>query len=224
MQTQHDDGPRGPRRPDLAAPMVEHRPDPSVSLADDDVVAGPQRAIFHQECRQGTPRPVQLPLDYRPGGRTLGIGAQILHFCDQQYRLQQTVEPYLLSRRHRDADYVSPPILWHQTEIGKMLLDAIHIGALDVNLVQRHDHGNSGRPHVIDSLDRLRHHPVIDGHYQYGDIGHAGPTSTHGRESFVPRRIEEGDSLPVFLDLIGTDSLSDAPRLSCNHVSLAYRI
>ena len=70
-------------------------------------------------------------------------------------------------------------------------------------------------------LDGLRHHAVVGGHDQHGDVRHLRPTGAHGGERLVARRVEEGDLLALDLHLIGADVLGDAAGLAGDHVGRA---
>ena len=73
--------------------------------------------------------------------------------------------------------------------------------------------GTSGRARVRDRLARLRHHAVVGGDDQHGDVGHLGAAGAHGREGLVARRVEEGDLAAVDVGLVGADVLGDAAGL-----------
>ena len=53
--------------------------------------------------------------------------------------------------------------------------------------------GTSGRPGVVDRLDRLRHHAVVGRHHDHRDVGDLGAAGAHRGERLVARRVEEGD-------------------------------
>ena len=74
---------------------------------------------------------------------------------------------------------------------------------------------------MIDGLDGLRHHPVIGGHYQNGNIGDIGTVGPHGGEGFVAGRVQEGYLLVVHRYLVGPDMLGNATGLGIHDVGLS---
>ncbi len=78
---------------------------------------------------------------------------------------------------------------------------------------------------MVDGLDRLRHHSIVSGDHQNGDIGRLGATGTHGGERLVARGVDKGDQplAAVQIDghLVGTDVLGDAAGLGLADVGLA---
>ena len=73
---------------------------------------------------------------------------------------------------------------------------------------------------MVDCLNRLRHDPIIRGHYQNHDIGHLGATGPHGRKGGMARRINEGDFRATRRGhLIGADVLGNATRLTCRDIT-----
>ena len=67
---------------------------------------------------------------------------------------------------------------------------------------------------MLHGLDGLRLDPVVRGHDQDHDISHPGTAGTHRRESRVTRCIEKRDHAAIGLNMVGTDVLSDAARLT----------
>ena len=82
----------------------------------------------------------------------------------------------------------------------QFLFDSVYVRAGLVDFVDRHDDLDSGCPGVIDCLNGLRHDAVVRSNNQDGNIRRIGAAHTHGRESFMTGRVEEGDLLPVACD------------------------
>ena len=95
--------------------------------------------------------------------------------------------------------------------------DLGRVGALLVDLVDRHHNRHVGRLRVVDGLHRLRHHAVVGGHHQDRDVGGLGTAGTHGGERLVTRGVDEGDRPLVAVEvdghLVGADVLGDAAGL-----------
>ena len=60
------------------------------------------------------------------------------------------------------------------------------------------------------SLDGLRHHPIVGRYHQDNDIRGLGAAGTHGSEGFVPRGIEKDNFAPRRAYRISADMLRDA--------------
>ena len=78
---------------------------------------------------------------------------------------------------------------------------------------------------MIDGLHRLRHHTVVGGDHQDGDVGGLGAAGAHGGERLVARGVDERDqtldAVMVHGHLVGTDVLGDATGLALAHAGLA---
>ena len=108
-------------------------------------------------------------------------------------RLQQLVQTLMGRRRHVDEHGVAAVLLRDQPVLGQLAADLDRVGGLLVDLVDRHHDRHVGRLGVVERLDRLRHHAVVGGHHQHGDVGRLGTTGTHGGERLVARGVDEGD-------------------------------
>ena len=99
------------------------------------------------------------------------------------------------------------------------------IGALLVDLVDRHHDRHVGGLGVVDRLHRLRHHAVVGRDHQDRDVGGLRTAGTHGGERLVTRGVDEGDQPLVAVelggDLVGADVLGDAAGLALADVGLA---
>ena len=84
--------------------------------------------------------------------------------------------------------------------------------------------GTLGGLGVVDRLDGLRHHAVVGGDHDHGDVGDLGAAGAHGREGLVAGGVEEGDRVVVVVDLVGADVLGDAAGLAGRHLGLADRV
>ena len=102
--------------------------------------------------------------------------------------------------------------------------DLRRVGALLVDLVDRHHDRHVGGLRVVDRLHRLRHHAVVGCDHQDRDVGGLGAAGTHGGERLVTRGVDEGDRplrpVEVDADLVGADVLGDAAGLLLADVRL----
>ena len=106
------------------------------------------------------------------------------------------------------------PVGGDHLALGELLLDAVEVGALLVDLVDRHHERHLGRLRVVDRLDRLRHDAVVGGHHDDRDVGDLGAAGAHGGERLVARGVEEGDLAAGVVHLVGADVLGDAAGLA----------
>ena len=107
----------------------------------------------------------------------------------------------------------SAPLCGRQLVFGKLPINTINIDTRNVNFVQRHNNGYTGCLGMVNRLNRLRHHAVISSNHQHNNIGHVGSACPHCGKGFVARRVKEGYSFAVQLNLVGPDVL-------CNPASL----
>ncbi len=105
---------RRDRRPgllDRPARIVEERTDAPAEGADDERIAGAQRARLHEHGGDRAAPPIEFGLDHGALRQPCGIDAQFQDFCLQQNHLQQGVQAGFLLGRHLDVDGVSAPRL-----------------------------------------------------------------------------------------------------------------
>ena len=98
------------------------------------------------------------------------------------------------------------------------VINSVEIDARQIDFVQRHDNRHAGGAGVADGFFGLRHHTVVGGHDQHGNIGDVRPAGPHFGECFVPRRIDEGDFPAIALDLVGPNVLRDAAAFAAGDI------
>ena len=118
----------------------------------------------------------------------------------------------------------STPLLRRQVVIGKVLLDAGHVGLGKVDLVDRDDYRNVRGLGMVYCLNGLGHDAVVGRHDQDDDVRDARPAGAHGGERLVTRRVEKRHELFADLHRVGADVLRDPPELSIDDVCLADRV
>ena len=209
--------------------LVEHRPHAPVGASGHDRVADPQRAALDQDGAHGTTPLVELGLDGDAAGLGLRVGPQVQGGirCEQD-GLEELVDVETLLGGDVHEHRLAAVLLGDQTVLGELAADLVRVGALLVDLVDRHDDRHIGRLGVVEGLNGLGHDAVVGGHHQDGDVGHLGTAGTHGREGLVTGGVDEGDRtilvVQVDADLIGTDGLGDAPGLAGDDVGGADRV
>ena len=155
-------------------------------------------------------------------GTQVGIGLELEDFRLQQDLVEQLLDALAALGRDLGAEHLSAELLEHDVLLQQVLLDLLHIGRGQVDLVDRHDQRHAGVAGVRDGLDRLRHDLVVGGDHQHDNVRHLGPAGTHGREGLMARRVEEGDlALARQFDVVRADVLRNAARFASDHVRLA---
>ena len=150
--------------------------------------------------------------------RAIGIRLQIVQFGDREQRFEQVVNPLARSGAGLDNFHVAAPFGRQQTRSGQLLENPLNINARQIDFVQRDDDRHIGRPSVADGFLGLRHHAVVGGDDEHGDVGDIGAASPHLGEGFVARRIDERDLPARFFDLVGADVLRDAAAFAAGYV------
>src|SRR5437016_2519339 len=211
---------------DPLAVLVHHRPDAAVVDAGDDGVPDAQRSVLDEDGRDGTTTLLELRLDDRAGGRLVRVRLQLHHFRLEQDGLEQLLDAFAGPRGHRDHHGVAAPLLGDQAMLRELLLDPVGLRFRLVDLVDRHHHRHFRGLGVVDGFDRLRHHAVVRGHHQHGDVGDVGAARPHGGERLVARRVEERDrGLSAIgaddVDRVRADVLRDPARLARRDIGLA---
>ena len=181
-------------------------------------------AALNQHAGDRAATRVELGLDHGPGGRGVGVGAELLEIGDQQDHLEQVVEAVLGLGRDVGVDGVAAPLLGIEVLLGELGADAVGIGALLVDLVDRDQDRDVGRTGVVDRLDGLRHDAVVGGDDDHRDVGDLGAARAHRGERLVAGGIQEGEGLAVVLDLVGADVLGDPAGLARGDLGLADRV
>ncbi len=97
-----------------------------------------------------------------------------------------------------------------------------HTGQVD--LVEGDDNRDTSGFGVADRFFGLRHHAVIGGHHQHGDVGHVGTASSHFGKRFVTRRVDERDFLIAFFDFVGPDVLGDPASFTGDDIDSDQRV
>ena len=209
---------------DPLAGEVVHRPHPAPLRTGDERVADPQRAALDQDGDDRAAAGVELGLDHGAGGRGVGVRAQLLQLGDEQDHVEQVVEAFVGLGRDVAVDGVAAPLLRGEPLAGELGADPFGLGALFVDLVDGDQDRHVGGAGVVDRLFGLRHHAVVGGDDDDGDVGDLGAAGAHRGEGGVARGVEEGDRLLLVVDLVGADVLGDAAGLAGGDLGLADRV
>src|SRR5690606_4199912 len=209
----------------VLAVLVEHGADAAVGVAADDRVADVERAPLHQHRGHGAAAAVEVGLDREALGLHARVGAQVQRGVGGQHdRLQQRVDVLPAQRGDVDELHVAAVLLGDQAVLGELGPDALRVGALDVDLVDRDHDRHLGRLGVVDGLGRLRLHAVVGRDHQHRDVGGLGTAGTHGGERLVARGVDEGDLALFTVDrgghLVGADVLGDPAGLAAGDVAV----
>ena len=105
---------------------------------------------------------------------------------------------------------------------GEFLMDALWIGVVLVDLVDRDDDRDLRGARVMDGLDRLGHDPVIGRDHEHHEVGDLRATGAHGGERLMAGCVDEDHIVAVGrLDLVGADPLRDPAGFAGGYASLA---
>ncbi len=225
VEAQHLHRHRGPGLAHMGALVVDQGAHPAPGPAGDHDLPDPERAALHEHGAHGTTAALQLGLDDHAIAGTVRIGLQLQDFRLEVNRFQQLVEIRALLGGDLHFEGVAAHALDHDAVLQQLGAHPVRVRVELVDLVDRNDQRNIGRPGVIDGLDGLRHDAVIGGHHQHNDIGHLGAASAHGGERGVTRRVDKRDRIaPVGHHLISADMLGDAARLAGHHIGVAQSV
>ena len=173
--------------------VVVHRAHAAPGLAGHERVADLQATAMDEERDHGPAARVEPRLDHEPGGVRVRVGAQLLDLRQRDERLEQVVEVLLRLGGDVDELGVAAPVGRGESLLGELAANAVRVGALLVDLVHGHHHRHLGGLGVVDRLDGLRHHAVVGGHDDHGDVRDLRAAGAHGGEGLVARGVEEGD-------------------------------
>ncbi len=222
VETEHQHRNGGSGGLNAVAPLVEHRPHAATRHASHEGIAHAERPVLHQHGGHVAASFFHAAFDDGADGRAIRIRLQIVQLGLQQYLFEQIIDPLAGLGRNESALHLTAVLLDQHAVFGQLLENALRVGLGLVDLGNGHHDGHAGSFGVVDGLDRLRHHAIVGRHHQDHDVRHLGAASTHGREGFVPRRVQEGDVPTVRqLHMVGADVLRDAPGLAGHHVRLA---
>src|SRR5580658_2031915 len=105
----------------LITVLVQHRPNPAVSLATDDRVADLQRPALHEHRAHRAAPLVQVSLDRNALSRLMRIGPQVkLSVSGQHDRFEQFRDPGAVARRNIDEQRLTAELLGHQAVLGEL--------------------------------------------------------------------------------------------------------
>ena len=206
----------------LPALVVYHGAHAARYHAGDDVVAGVEGAVLHENARHGAHALIELSLYYGAARLPVGVGEQLLHLCDEENIFEQVI--YALARLcGYGADYrVAAPLFGNETVVSQILFYFVYIGALFIHLVYGDDYGYARGFGVVYRLYRLRHYAVVGGNDEDYYIGNLRAARPHRRERLVSGRIEEGYLFIAHRNGIGAYVLGDAARLALGDLGLSY--
>ena len=109
---------------DGVAAIVEHGADFAVHVADDEVVAVPQRAVLDQHGRHWTAAAIELGFEHHAGCGALGSRLQLLQVGDQADHFHQQIKVGLLLCGNVHENCLAAPLFRNQAAIGELLLHA----------------------------------------------------------------------------------------------------
>ena len=206
---------------DRLAVFVQHGAHAAIGRARQHHVAGLERTGLHQHGGHRAAALVQARFDHQALGQGIDRRLEFQHFGLQQHLLQQVVDAGAGLGGHRHERRIAAELFGHHVFGHQFALDALQVDAGLVDLVDRHDDGNTGRLGVLDGFLGLRHHAVVGRHHQDHDVGGLRATGTHGGERLVARGVEEGHHAARGFHVVGTDVLGNAAGFAGGHLGAA---
>ena len=128
-----------------------------------------------------------------PWPLAVGVGLEVEDLGLQQDLLEQLSMPVPFFAEISAESVVAAELLEHDAVLQQVLLDLLHVGRRQIDLVDRDDHRHAGVLGVADRLDRLRHDLVVGRDDEHDDVGDLRAAGAHGGERLVARRVEERD-------------------------------
>ena len=181
----------------LLSAIVEHGSDFAVHIADDEVVAGVERAVLHQDRPHRTASAIEFRFQHHAARRASWSRFQFLQIGRQADHFHQQIEIRFLLGGNIDEHRLAAPLFRHQPAIRQLLLDPVGHRAGLIDLVDRDDDRNFRGVRVVDGFNRLRHNAVVGRDDQHHNVGRFRSARSHARERFVTRRIQEHDLASV---------------------------
>ncbi len=201
--------------------VVQHGPYPAVENAADIGVSLPQETFLDQDRGHRPPALVQPGLYYAAPGRTVRPGLEFQDVGLQEDHVQKLVHPLAGLGRNFHEDRLSAPGFGDEADFHHLPAHFFRVGSGLVHFVYGHHDGHARGLGVVGGFPGLGHQAVIGGHDENDDVRDLGAPGTHGREGFVPGRVQEGDVAAAGPDVIGPDVLGDAPGLAALNVGFA---
>src|SRR5262249_35341084 len=174
FKTEHFD--RGRRRRLLyaTAVVIHQRANPAEIVTDNEGVSDAQGPVLDQHRRNRPAPAIELGFEHRACRFALRIGFKVQDVRCPQNHFEQLGDVLFHLRRDLDHGRISAPTVPKQSAVGQFLLDPIRVGVGSINLVDRDDYRDAGRPRVVNRLDRLRHHAVVGGDDQHDYVCNSG--------------------------------------------------
>ncbi len=219
VETENRNRRRWPGLLHLLSSLVEHGLHTTVVASAQHHVACVEGSILDKHGGQIAAALVQRGLDHGSDGVLVRIGLEIKKVSLKENLLKKFVHVESLLGGDLLALVFSTPRLREDIHLRQLLIDLLRLRSWLVYLVDGKHHRYTGGLGVVDGLDCLRHHRVIGGDDDDGEVGQLGSTGSHGGERLVARGVQERDAPSVRkFHVVGTDVLRDTSGLSGDHV------
>ena len=201
--------------------FVNQRADAAVVRAHDKRVAHFHRAFLHEYGGHYAAFIVAFAFQNNAHARAVRVGFEFHHFGLQRNHFQKFVYIDVLFGRNFHENRTALPFLGHEASGSQVLLDAVHIGAGEVNFVDRHNDGRSGGFGVFHRFYGLRHNPVRGRYDQNDDVRRLCAAGAHGGESFVAGGVQKCQHAARRGNAVRADVLGNRARFARHHVGFA---
>ena len=152
-----------------ASVVIEHCFDLARRIAGNDGISEPQSAPPNEKGCDRAAAGSELSFDNAAFAGPVRVGLQVLNFGDKNDRLEEVRYALFGPGRNQHSFHVATILADEDIVFGELLKDAVGVGPVEVDLVDRNDHRHGGSLDVVDCLDGLGHDAVIGSDNQDGN-------------------------------------------------------
>mmetsp|Transcript_21953 Transcript_21953/g.54909 ORF Transcript_21953/g.54909 Transcript_21953/m.54909 type:complete len:397 (-) Transcript_21953:387-1577(-) len=224
VEAAHLHGSRWASLPHLCAGLIRHGPDAAELGSGHSNIADLQCASLHEQRHQGARLAIERRLEDGSRCRAVLRGLQVADLRSQGDDLQEVIDVKVLFCAHLDHGYFASPFLGYEPLLGQFLPCLVCVCAWLVDLVDRHNDRHLRRLCVCNRLPCLRHHTIIGGDNEHGNVCDLCAPRPHGGEGLVARGVDEGRFLVPDLHGVRADALGDSASLGSSDAALTDRV
>ena len=169
--------------------------------------------VLNKKCCNRAAAFIKLCFNYYTFCLPVRICLKLCHFSNKKNCFKKLINTHFGFSRNRNTDNIAAPFFRNKLMFCKLLHNFIRVCALFIHLVNSNNNFNTCCFSVVYSFNCLRHNTVICCYNQNSNISCHCTPCTHSCESGMARCIKESNLLPVNINLICTDCLSNTAGL-----------